>query len=165
MNKLQRKGKKTPAGIKLAAAAGAALAALFLGRMFYLASQSQGMSVKLGVEEGKLTYCPQKPNCVSSQEEGDHYTPPIKSSLGLREAKQRVLGLPNARLEEEGENYLHVTFKSDLFGFLDDVELYKTNGLYHVRSASRVGYSDMEANRERVERLRLLLKEKPGVKN
>lgn len=132
-------------------------AALFAGRLFYLADQSRSTSPELGLAGGKLTYCPQKPNCVSSQEEGDHFIEPIKSDISIEKAKKRLLRLPGARLEDEGQDYIHLTFRSELFGFLDDVELVKTDGLYHIRSASRVGYSDMGANRERAERIREIL--------
>ncbi|PZO25782.1 MAG: DUF1499 domain-containing protein, partial [Betaproteobacteria bacterium] len=45
------------------------------------------------------------------------------------------------------------------FGFVDDVEfrIDQGSGLLHVRSASRVGYSDLDANRKRVEQIRVLL--------
>jgi uncharacterized protein (DUF1499 family) len=39
-------------------------------------------------------------------------------------------------------------------GYVDDVEFRKTETQVHVRSASRVGHSDMGANRKRVEALR-----------
>ena len=41
-------------------------------------------------------------------------------------------------------------------GFVDDVEFLKAEdeGLIHVRSASRVGRSDMNANRTRIEEIR-----------
>jgi uncharacterized protein (DUF1499 family) len=46
--------------------------------------------------------------------------------------------------------------------FVDDVEFLfdDTNKKIHVRSASRVGYSDMGVNRKRVEELRKLLNER-----
>lgn len=126
-------------------------------RFIFLAIKSQDMDPGLGLKAGKLSPCPQKPNCVSSQEEGDHYTSPIETELSMEEIKKRVLGLDRARLESEGDDYAHITFKSKLFGFLDDVELVKEGNIVHIRSASRVGYSDMDANRQRVEMIRKLL--------
>ena len=43
-----------------------------------------------------------------------------------------------------------------MFRFVDDLEcrLDAENRVIHVRSASRVGYSDLGVNRKRVERLR-----------
>lgn len=57
----------------------------------------------------------------------------------------------------EDERYLWATFSTRIFRFIDDLELRldEENGVMHVRSSSRVGYSDMGANRRRVEDLRL----------
>jgi uncharacterized protein (DUF1499 family) len=43
-----------------------------------------------------------------------------------------------------------------MFGFVDDFEclIDRNAGLIHVRSGARVGYSDMNVNRERVESIR-----------
>ncbi|HAE22942.1 MAG TPA: DUF1499 domain-containing protein, partial [Spirochaetaceae bacterium] len=47
-------------------------------------------------------------------------------------------------------------YRSKLFRFVDDVEFYfpPALSLIHVKSASRVGYSDMGVNRKRVEDIR-----------
>ena len=37
--------------------------------------------------------------------------------------------------------------------FVDDLELQQENNLAHIRSASRLGYSDWGVNRKRVEQL------------
>ena len=52
-----------------------------------------------------------------------------------------------------------MVFISRLMRFRDDVEflLDREARVFHVRSASRVGYSDLGANAARVERLRALL--------
>jgi uncharacterized protein (DUF1499 family) len=44
-------------------------------------------------------------------------------------------------------------------GYVDDVEFRKAADGVHVRSASRVGYGDMGANKKRVEALRAALAE------
>ena len=57
---------------------------------------------------------------------------------------------------EEEDYYLHVGVRSLVFRFVDDVELLlnpETKQI-HVRSASRMGYSDFGVNRRRVEQLR-----------
>ena len=136
------------------------LLALFTIRMAYLAKTSRDMPVKLGLEAGKLTNCPHKPNCVSSQEEGSHFVKPIASGLPMEDAKKRILQLPDSRIDREGESYVHFVFKSKFFGFVDDVELLRKDGTYHIRSASRVGYSDMDANKNRVKLIRKLLSDK-----
>ena len=53
-------------------------------------------------------------------------------------------------------SYLTATFRSRVFGFVDDLEIrFDTEmPIIHLRSASRVGYSDRGVNRKRVKRLR-----------
>jgi len=47
---------------------------------------------------------------------------------------------------------------SKVFKFVDDVELRDAGkGVVHIRSASRVGYSDRGENKKRVERIRAAL--------
>jgi uncharacterized protein (DUF1499 family) len=52
--------------------------------------------------------------------------------------------------------YLHAEVKSRVFRFVDDLELLldPASGVVGIRSASRVGYSDLGVNRRRVETLR-----------
>jgi uncharacterized protein (DUF1499 family) len=67
---------------------------------------------------------------------------------------------------EEATNYLHAQCASALFGFVDDLELHlrASANLIAVRSASRVGHSDMGVNRRRVERLRAALRARGVVR-
>ena len=60
---------------------------------------------------------------------------------------------------EQGEDYLAAEFTSAVFGFVDDVEFRRGEYAVHVRSASRVGYSDAGANAARVAALRGALNE------
>lgn len=71
----------------------------------------------------------------------------------LRLLKKVVLSFSGVELQSENENYLHFTFKSAFFGFIDDVEFYfePAQRVIHFRSASRIGYSDLGANRKRME--------------
>jgi uncharacterized protein (DUF1499 family) len=66
------------------------------------------------------------------------------------------------KIQEEHDGYLWATFTTRLVRFVDDVELrmVSTDGIIHVRSASRVGYSDLGVNRRRVEKLRTLFNQK-----
>jgi uncharacterized protein (DUF1499 family) len=54
------------------------------------------------------------------------------------------------------ENVIQAEFLSSVFGFVDDVEFYfdDRKKIIHVKSASRVGYSDLGANRRRIEKIR-----------
>lgn len=104
---------------------------------------------------GRLADCPDSPNCVCSFEEREsHYVEPLNASLA--EIQRVLMSLPRARIIASDGNYLYAEFTSRIMGFVDDVEfLYDADaGITHVRSASRVGYSDMGVNRERVEAIR-----------
>ena len=127
------------------------------GRFYMLGSQSADMEVKLGITEGKLLNCPDKPNCVSSFEDGDHQIAPIRSKLSMDEIKSKLLALEGVQLVNEKQNYIHFIFTSKLFGFVDDLEILSNGNLVNVRSASRVGYSDLGANKKRVEKIRKLI--------
>ncbi|MEW6305329.1 MAG: DUF1499 domain-containing protein [Verrucomicrobiota bacterium] len=115
----------------------------------------------LGVQNGRLSPCPTSPNCVGSEDSDPaHRVEPIpfKGSAGdaLRALKGAVTAQSRTRIVTETNRYLHVEFRSAVFRFVDDVEFLidDTNHVIHVRSASRVGYSDLGVNRRRVERLR-----------
>jgi uncharacterized protein (DUF1499 family) len=75
--------------------------------------------------------------------------------------------LPRVRVVERRENYLHTTFTSLVFRFVDDVEFYadSQSQLLHFRSASRVGYSDLGANRKRMDRITQLLEQQGLTKS
>ena len=64
--------------------------------------------------------------------------------------------MKRATVIKESPHYLHVEFSSLLFRFVDDVEFFLDDmeKLIHIRSASRVGYSDLGVNRRRVDKIR-----------
>tara|TARA_R110000772_G_scaffold150741_3_gene261503 strand:+ start:32 stop:499 length:468 start_codon:yes stop_codon:yes gene_type:complete len=121
----------------------------------------------LGVDNGQLTPCPDKPNCVNSFAEDEaHHINPIVSKGSDGVVKNNILNvinsLENSKVTATESRYVRAEFTSDLFGFVDDVEFYfpessMNQTTIHVRSASRLGYSDFNVNRERVESLRLKL--------
>ncbi len=120
-----------------------------------------GREPTLGIDSGRLTPCPDSPNCVNSQAPtGDkHFIPSIEYTCTRQEARQRLLKIiqstSRTRIITSAEDYIRVAFTSRIFRFVDDVEFYfPQEPLIHVRSASRVGYSDLGANRKRVERIR-----------
>jgi len=102
---------------------------------------------------------PASPNCVSSRADAAdrvHHIAPL-AGADLPRVKTVVLGMPRTRIQEEADGYLHVIFTSGLFRFKDDVEFEQDGDVVHVRSASRVGYGDLGANRKRVEAIRAAL--------
>ena len=120
-----------------------------------------GTQPTVGLVGGNLRPCPSSPNCVCSQDEdAGHNIAPLPFADSPREAWDRlhdlVVKLPRTRVVSRDERYLHVEFTSLRMRFVDDVEflLDESASLIHVRSASRVGHSDLGANRKRIEALR-----------
>ena len=112
----------------------------------------------IGVRDGRLIACPESPNCVSSYESSEEHA--IAALDGNRNQIQQILvAMDGANIVEQSNNYLYAEFTSSLMGYVDDVEfLYDAaSNTTQVRSASRVGYSDMGANRSRVEAIRVQL--------
>jgi len=115
----------------------------------------------------RLLPCPSSPNCVSTQAQDEgHGIAPIRYHKSRAEAKEAlkevVRSLPRTKLVEEDETYLHYEFTSLLLRFVDDVEFLfdDETKTIHFRSASRTGYSDLGANRMRMEQVRTLVAEK-----
>ncbi|BAU44761.1 hypothetical protein O77CONTIG1_04606 [Leptolyngbya sp. O-77] len=131
-----------------------------------LFSFSGSRPTNLGVKDGKLTACPGSPNCVNSQALGsdaEHYIAPLSYSGSPAEAIARLKGIitamPRTQIITESDHYLYAEFTSALMGFVDDVEFYvdEAAGVVQVRSASRLGQSDLGVNRKRVEEIRAKL--------
>ena len=114
----------------------------------------------IGVQGGRLTACPESPNCVSSFEsDAEHGIQPLQANL--HQVERVLLGLVEANIVESRNGYLYAEFTSRLMRYVDDVEFLEdsTAGVIHVRSASRLGYSDLGANRKRIENIRGLLEQ------
>jgi uncharacterized protein (DUF1499 family) len=115
----------------------------------------------LGIKEGRLSPCPESPNCVSTQAADDkHRIDPIRYTGTKEQAKQRLVqvisSMKRAKIITHEGDYLSAEFTSLIFRFVDDVEFSfdEVNKLIHFRSASRLGYSDLGANRKRMEDIR-----------
>ena len=115
----------------------------------------------LGVKDGKLAPCPAPPNCVSSQSNDTvHATDPLSFTGTGAEAHAAlgkvILSMKRSRIITDIDSYIHAEFTSAIFRFVDDVEFWfdENAKVIHVRSASRLGSSDMGVNRKRVEELR-----------
>ncbi len=115
----------------------------------------------LGVTDGRLGDGPNKPNWVCSQtQRKDHLIEPLTYSGKAKDAfaklKAQVLAMPRTELIESTDNYLYFEFTTALMRYVDDVEFFCDGSVIHVRSASRLGYSDLNANRKRIESIRSL---------
>ncbi|MGJ8688827.1 MAG: DUF1499 domain-containing protein [Gammaproteobacteria bacterium] len=112
----------------------------------------------LGASDGQLGTCPDSPNCISSFEAREsHQVAPLQASLD--QLRQVLTTLPEAAIITDQPPYLYAEFTSRLMGYVDDVEFLEdpASGLVHVRSASRLGQSDLGANRKRIEGIRATL--------
>ena len=115
----------------------------------------------LGANNGRLAPCPNSPNCVSTQNADSQHTmeaivfdgPPEDA---MRKLKAVLAVIPRMKVVTETEYYLHVEATSVIFRFRDDVEFVidRQAKVIHFRSASRVGRSDLGANRVRMEKIR-----------
>lgn len=117
----------------------------------------KGRPKSLG-ESGRLDECGSSPNCVVSEAGGqpERAVAPIRASRADMKAAIIATG---GTITSEREDYMSATYMSRLFKFVDDLEVRVENDeLLHIRSASRVGYSDRGVNRRRVEALRAYLK-------
>lgn len=111
----------------------------------------------------KLPPCPASPNCVSSDASGTHYIDPIAISGSAEQAWQALIRyLESDRafsVMELQPYYIRAEARTRLLRFVDDVEfvLRPARREIAMRSASRVGYSDLGANRKRLEKVRRAL--------
>ncbi|MBA3581607.1 MAG: DUF1499 domain-containing protein [Gammaproteobacteria bacterium] len=138
----------------------------------------------IGVRDGLLAACPDTPNCVQSQtKELPSYIEPLvvavnadiniagadtavadatAGAAAITQIASIINSLPRTKIINQTEHYLRAEFTSRLMRYVDDVEFYfdAKKGVLQVRSASRMGHSDMGVNRERIEHIRDLYKAK-----
>ena len=123
----------------------------------------------LGVREGKLKAPSNSPNSVSSQANlwpghpraQDAQIAPLALKNGDGPATLAALlavvrSAPGAVVVQAQPDYVYAQFSTPLMKYVDDVEFWldPAAGVIQVRSASRLGESDLGANRQRVEALR-----------
>lgn len=122
----------------------------------------------LGARDGRLQPPNLTPNSVSSQAGlyPDHpqrnfaQIEPLRfkgsGAEAMRQLTELVRNTRGATVMTQTPGYLHAEMRTRWLKFTDDLEflLDEPAGLIHVRSASRLGLSDLGANRTRVELLR-----------
>jgi uncharacterized protein (DUF1499 family) len=113
----------------------------------------------LGIKSGILAPCPASPNCVSSFAVDDqHRIAPLvftgDPDAAFARLKATLSSRGDATVIEEHAGYLRVELRTTLF--VDDAEflLDRERQVFQVRSASRLGYSDLGKNRSRMEEIR-----------
>jgi len=141
---------------------GLALLLPIAGRIGWLAGKAPD---DLGVREGRLKPPSDTPNSVSSQanlypshpQQKYAYLPPFNYRGDSQQAMQRLAGLLSATagcvMVKQEPVYLYAQCRTKLLNYTDDIEFYldEQAGVIHVRSASRLGHSDLGANRKRIE--------------
>lgn len=115
----------------------------------------------LGAQNGRLAPAGNKPNVASSFENtGYAAIDPISYSGDASEAMRQLVDIiqkmPLTTIINQEDHYLYAECETKLLGFVDDLELLcnPEESVIHVRSASRLGYSDMKVNRQRIEAIR-----------
>lgn len=125
----------------------------------------------LGVRDGRLKQPSTTPNSVSSQADlwpghpQQRYARiaplPLRGDGAATMARLLAVieGMEGARLVERRPDYLYVQFTTRLMRYVDDAEFWldPVAGAVQVRSASRLGRSDLGVNRKRVEAIRARL--------
>jgi uncharacterized protein (DUF1499 family) len=151
----------------------AVAAAALLAFMVLLAGQAGWLSghapADLGVRDGRLKAPSRTPNSVSSQADlhagsgalVDYARiAPLAAGADIASAMARlrtvIERMPGARIVEARPDYLYAQFTTRWLKFVDDVEFSAApaEGVIHVRSASRLGSSDLGVNRTRIEKIR-----------
>ena len=132
----------------------------------FVLSMTSSRPDNLGVTNGQLAKCPDSPNCVSTQaSDEDHRMSAISMTGTQEEIIDKIKSViatdfSRAKLIRETDDYLHYEFTSLIFRFVVDVEFFVDDDLkVNFRSASRVGRSDLGANRKRMTKITERLKQ------
>lgn len=122
----------------------------------------------LGVHDGRLKPPSKTPNSVSSQASlyPDHPQRDYAAiaPLPLKDEPEATLdriaaiiqGMEGGKVIKREPGYLYAQFTTRLMKYVDDVEFWfdPDAKVIHVRSASRLGSSDLGVNRNRIESIR-----------
>ena len=137
-----------------------------LRSLLFLIALSAGLSCSssppapAGIVDGALAPCPVSPNCVSSEATDEtHAIAPIQLQGDPQRSWQTLVATvestPGVEVVIQRPDYLYVVATTPIMRFVDNFELWlRPGGRVTVRSASRIGWGDLGANRDRVEALR-----------
>ena len=143
---------------------------VIVGLMLVALSIASRKQPELGLLNGQLRPCPTTPNCVCSEQQVEEaFVKPLSFTSTTEEAwgmiKQAIVETGGVVVNEQ-DGYLHARYETPLLRYVDDVELRLdvNQQLIHIRSASRVGHSDLGANRKRVTKIRAAFDKQIGLK-
>jgi uncharacterized protein (DUF1499 family) len=132
-------------------------------------SQPDKPSRTSGPNGGRVSGCPDTPNCVSSESTDEaHMIAPLpvgSANEGVFDCLRAIVsGMDRVTVLATDQENIKAEFRS-LLGFVDDVEfqLDRENGAIQMRSAARVGYWDFGVNRRRLEGIRKKFDRECGV--
>jgi uncharacterized protein (DUF1499 family) len=124
-----------------------------------------GVSTKEG--QSFLADCPDTPNCQGSEssrqsQQVDRFAVTKEPMQSIAMLAKIVEGIKGMEVVQFDEKYLYATATTSLMQYVDDIEflLSDDNQSIQVRSASRIGKSDLGANTKRIELLRAATKGK-----
>ena len=102
------------------------------------------MPTDLGIHQGQLSTCESPAHCARLEWERND---PVES---LSELAEVIKQTPRSEIIEQQADYLHATASSQIFGFVDDLELYADSerSVLQARSVSRLGESDLGFNEQ-----------------
>ena len=140
---------------------------IIFGLIIAFSSLSSSNSAMAAISiNNRLEPCPSSPNCVVSVNgDEEHIIDPIAYQGDRATAKETLLKVlsvvPRTEVIDSTDNYIHAESTSRIFKFVDDVEFYfpEDENVIHLRSASRVGESDLGVNRRRMEQIRLAMQD------
>lgn len=125
--------------------------------LFFLMGLKSQKGKAKGLVSGHLAPPSSAPNCVSSEVDVQPEKKVASLNGTLTQIKMAIKAT-GGTITSETDNYLSATYMSKIFKFVDDVEIrHDKENIWHIRSASRVGYSDRGVNRKRVEAIRAAL--------
>ena len=102
----------------------------------------------LGADGGHLSPCASPAHCASATWQV------ADSSVALDQLSEVIKTTPRTEIVTQRDNYLHATYSSRIFGFVDDLELAANDDVtLEARSISRLGESDLGVNAQRLENL------------
>ncbi len=143
-----------------------ALAIIVLAYFFYLGYKSHNAK-PAGLVKNQLTPCSKKPNCICTEYPNDaaHYAEPIEYTEEttdviiqiIKTAINKTGGIIISHSETNTQSpYIAANYTSAIFKYVDDFEVRidSKNKRIHLRSASRVGHSDMGVNLKRINNIK-----------
>lgn len=121
-----------------------------------------------GLDRGKLKPCTRISNCVCTESYPNNNFHPINigqlTAPSAWELLRNVIVATGGKIELDKDGYLWATYSTPLLRFVDDLEarIDESGHVIHLRSASRVGRSDLGANKQRMENIAAKFRDSAG---